>query len=228
LLLSAYRNPEGQILVFRPADHAKRLQVSCAAIAIPLIPETVFLQCVYLALARNAEFVPPHDSEAAMYVRPLAFGSDAFFAVSAGQSYKFCVFVQPFTAYHGVKPVKALVLDEVDRAAPLGVGHVKVGGNYAPVLRWSDQAKAEGYSLTLHLDSRTHAEIDEFSTSGFIGVKRAGQEQYTLVVPDSKSVLRSVTSMSVLDLARSFGWNIEVRPVCTYPISQWVYLYIHA
>lgn len=172
---------------------------------------------MYLALARNAEFVPPHDSQAAMYVRPLAFGSEGFFAVSAGPGYKFCVFTQPFTAYHGVNPVKALVLDEFDRAAPLGTGHVKIGGNYAPVLKWSDQAHAEGFTLTLHLDSRTHSEIDEFSTSGFVGVKPAGNGKYTLVVPDSKSVLRSVTSMSVLDQARSFGWRVEVRPVSTLP-----------
>ncbi|KAL1979920.1 hypothetical protein VTN96DRAFT_4986 [Rasamsonia emersonii] len=211
--MKAYRDPQGQILVFRPSDHAQRFQVSCAAIAIPVVPEDLFLKSVYLALARNAEFVPPHDSEAAMYVRPLAFGSEGFFAVSAGPGYKFCVFTQPFTAYHGVSPVKALVLDEFDRAAPLGTGHVKVGGNYAPVLKWSDQAHAEGFTLTLHLDSRTHSEIDEFSTSGFVGVKPAGNEKYTLVVPDSRSVLRSVTSMSVLDQARSFGWGVEVRPI---------------
>lgn len=166
-----------------------------------------------MALGRNAEFVPPHDSDAAMYVRPLAFGSDAFIAVSAGPSYKFCVYTQPISAYHGLNPIKALVLEDFDRAAPRGVGNVKVGGNYAPVLRWSDKARRDGYGITLHLDSRTHSEIDEFSTSGFIGVKKLG-DQTTLVIPSSHSIIKSVTSTSAIEVARSLlGWTVEIRPV---------------
>jgi branched-chain amino acid aminotransferase len=120
--------------------------------------------------------------------------------------------VLPVGVYHGVHPVKALILEEFDRSAPDGTGSAKVGGNYAPVLRWSDKARNEGYGITLHLDSKTRSEIDEFSTSGFIGVKKDG-EDITLVVPDSKNVIQSVTSDSVLDIARSFGWKTECRSV---------------
>ena len=118
----------------------------------------------------------------------------------------------PVGVYHGVHPVKALILEDFDRAAPDGTGSAKVGGNYAPVLRWSDKARNEGYGITLHLDSKTRSEIDEFSTSGFIGVKNDG-EDITLVVPDSKNVISSVTSDSVLDIAKSFGWKTERRSV---------------
>ncbi|QKX62935.1 uncharacterized protein TRUGW13939_10103 [Talaromyces rugulosus] len=211
--LKAYRDPHGQIQVFRPKDHAARLQRSCNAVAIPEIPQETFWKSVNLALGRNAEFVPPHDSDAAMYVRPLAFGSDAFIAVSAGPSYKFCVYTQPISAYHGLSPIKALVLEDLDRAAPLGVGNVKVGGNYAPVLRWSDKARRDGFGITLHLDSRTHSEIDEFSTSGFIGVKKLG-DQTILVIPSSQSIIKSVTSTSAIEVARSLlGWTVEIRPI---------------
>lgn len=165
-------------------------------------------------MARNAEYVPPHDSDAALYIRPLVFGSDAFFAVSAGTGYRFCVYVQPYKAYHGVHPLAALVLEELDRAAPRGVGHAKVGGNYAPVLKWSDQARADGFQITLHLDSRTQSQIDEFSTSGFLGLKKISGS-FTMVVPSSPSILRSVTSTSCVELARSFGWGVELRPVCS-------------
>ncbi|EAW11675.1 branched-chain amino acid aminotransferase [Aspergillus clavatus NRRL 1] len=210
--MKAYRDPQGQIQVFRPKDHAARLALSCSAIAIPPIPEDLFLRSVNLAVARNAEYVPPHDTDAALYIRPLVFGSDAFFAVSAGTGYKFCVYVQPYRAYHGAQPIPALILEELDRAAPKGVGHVKVGGNYAPVLKWSDQARAEGFYITLHLDSRTNSEIDEFSTSGFVGFKKTG-DSFTVVVPSSRSILKSVTSTTCLDLAKSLGWTVEVRPI---------------
>ncbi len=118
----------------------------------------------------------------------------------------------PVGVYHGVHPVKALILEEFDRSAPDGTGCVKVGGNYAPVLRWSEKARNEGYGITLHLDSKTRTEIDEFSTSGFIGVKKEG-ENITLVVPDSKNVIASVTSNSCLEIAKSLGWKTEIRSV---------------
>lgn len=114
--------------------------------------------------------------------------------------------------YHGVHPVKALILEDFDRSAPHGTGSAKVGGNYAPVLRHSEKAAKSGYGITLHLDSKTRSEIDEFSTSGFIGVKKDG-DNVTLVVPDSKNVIASVTSESCLEIARSFGWKTEVRSV---------------
>ncbi|OAL68546.1 branched-chain amino acid aminotransferase [Trichophyton rubrum] len=208
----AYRDPKGLIQVFRPKEHAARLSLSCSTIAIPPIPEDIFLRGVNLAVVKNAEYVPPHDTDAALYIRPLVFGSDAFFAVSAGTGYKFCIYVQPYKAYHGVHPLPALILEDFDRAAPKGVGHVKVGGNYAPVLKWSDQARAEGFFMTLHLDSRDNSEVDEFSTSAFIGLKQSGSS-YTLVSPNSRSILKSVTSTSCIELAKSFGWNVEIRPV---------------
>lgn len=147
-----------------------------------------------------------------MYIRPLIFGSSAQLGLNPPEEYTFLVYVLPVGVYHGVHPVKALILEDFDRSAPDGTGSAKVGGNYAPVLRWSDKARNEGYGITLHLDSKTRTEIDEFSTSGFIGVKKVG-EDITLVVPDSKNVIQSVTSDSCLQIANSLGWKTEVRSV---------------
>lgn len=228
--MSAYRDPNGQIQIFRPTDHALRMQRSCDTVSIPSIPESLFWTSVNLAVAKNSEFVPPHASEAAMYIRPLAFGSGGWMPVAAGPQYKFVVYALPFCAYHGTLPVDAVVLEELDRAAPLGVGNVKVGGNYAPVLKWSDKARKEGFGITLHLDSKTRSEIDEFSTSGFVGIKYTGaggeRKGYTLVVPNSQCVIKSVTSTSVVDVARSLGWRVEVRPVSCFSICMRSFLHI--
>lgn len=129
------------------------------------------------------------------------------------EEYTFCVYVLPVGVYHGVHPVDCLVLEDFDRAAPHGTGSAKVGGNYAPVLPWSERAKKEGFGITLHLDSRTRSEIDEFSTSGFVGLKKDKDGQTALVVPDSKNVIKSVTSDSAFEIARSFGWKVEKRPI---------------
>jgi branched-chain amino acid aminotransferase len=210
--MKAFRSPNDEITIFRPKRNAARMAHSASFISIPPVPESVFLECVHAAVSLNAAYVPPHETGAAMYIRPLIFGSSAQLGLNPPEEYTFCVYVLPVGVYHGVHTVKALVIEEFDRSAPDGTGSAKVGGNYAPVLRWSDKARNEGYGITLHLDSKTRSEIDEFSTSGFIGVKKDG-EDITLVVPDSKNVIQSVTSDSVLDIARSFGWKTECRSV---------------
>lgn len=147
-----------------------------------------------------------------MYIRPLVFGSSPQLGLNPPEEYIFCVFVLPTGVYHGVNAVDGLIVEHFDRAAPEGTGSAKLGGNYAPVLRWSEQAKNEGFGITLHLDSKTRTVIDEFSTAGFVGIKQDG-DQFTLAVPDSKSVIASVTSDSVCHLATSFGWKVEKRPI---------------
>ncbi|RTE81632.1 hypothetical protein BHE90_003926 [Fusarium euwallaceae] len=211
--LKAFRTPGDEgITVFRPDRNATRLQHSADVVSMPHVPVDMFLEAVRAAVALNAEFVPPHDTGAALYIRPQLYGSSAQLGLSAPEEYTFAVFVIPTGVYHGAHPVKALILEEFDRAAPNGTGNAKVGGNYAPVLRWSDKAREEGFGITLHLDSVKHEEIDEFSTSGFIGAQVNGDD-VTLVVPDSHCVIDSVTSDSIQELGRSYGWKVEKRPI---------------
>jgi branched-chain amino acid aminotransferase len=211
--MKAFRTAEDQIQIFRPNKNAARLAYSASFISIPPVPESTFNESVHLAVSLNAAYVPPFETGAAMYIRPLIFGSSAQLGLNPPEEYTFCVYVLPVGVYHGVHPVKALILEDFDRSAPDGTGSAKVGGNYAPVLRHSDKARNQGYGITLHLDSKTRSEIDEFSTSGFIGAKKDG-EKITLVVPDSKNVIASVTSDSCLEIGKSLGWSVEVRSVC--------------
>lgn len=192
------------------------MATSCATVSIPAIPPAIFLRAVNLAVARNAMFVPPHDSPALLYIRPVVFACGAHLALTPPRHFRLAVYVAPATAYHGVagSAQDALVMESFDRAAPRGTGHAKIGGNYAPVVRWSEEAKASGFGMTLHLDSRTQSEIEEFSTSGFVGVRKGeGDQEFVLVVPDSGSIVESVTSDSVLALAKSKGWGVEKRSV---------------
>ncbi len=170
------------------------------------------MKCVKMAVARNGEWVPPHNSEALLYIRPLLFGSSGHLMLTAPTEYTFVVYTQPGTTYHGVQPLPACVIDDFDRAAPRGTGGAKVGGNYAPVIRHTDKARSQGFHVTLHLDAQTRTCIEEFSTSGFIGIKKVG-EQVVVVVPDSKNIVQSITSDSCLELAKSFGWRVEKREI---------------
>ena len=210
--LKAFRTPRNQIAIFRPSRNAARMSNSASFISIPPVPSDHFLRCVRLAVSYNAEFVPPYDTGAALYIRPLLFGSSPQLGLIPPEEFTFCVYVVPVGVYHGVHPVDALILEHFDRAAPEGTGSAKIGGNYAPVIPWSDRARNEGFGITLHLDSKTRSFIDEFSTSAFIGVKQV-DDQYSLLVSDSKSVIKSVTADSVCRIAESWGYRVECRPV---------------
>lgn len=210
--MKAFRSPNNEINIFRPTQNAERMQHSASFISIPTVPTELFQKACRLAVGLNAAYVPPHETGAAMYIRPLLFGSSAQLGLNPPEEYTFCVYVLPTGVYHGTHPVDALILESFDRAAPDGTGSAKVGGNYAPVMRWSDKARNAGYGITLHLDSKTRSVVDEFSTSGFIGALKDG-ENVTLVVPDSKNVIKSVTSDSVCQIAKSFGWKVEARPI---------------
>jgi len=113
-----------------------------------------------------------------------------------------------------------VILEHFDRAAPMGTGSAKVGGNYAPIFKWQQEANSKGFGLLLHLDSKTTTAIDEFSTSSFVGVKNSDGAT-TLISPDSASVMKGVTSKSVFTSAEHFGWNFEIRPV------RYFFCYLH-
>lgn len=210
--LKAFRAPNNTINIFRPIKNAERMQHSASFISIPEVPSDHFLASCNLAVGMNAAYVPPHETGAAMYIRPLLFGSSAQLGLNPPQEYTFVVYCIPTGVYHGTDPVDAIILEDFDRAAPEGTGSAKVGGNYAPVLRHSEKAYKAGYGITLHLDSKTRSVVDEFSTSAFIGVKKDG-EKVKLVASNSKNVIQSVTGDSVLRIAESFGWETESREV---------------
>ncbi|KAI2953833.1 hypothetical protein ACMYSQ_002484 [Aspergillus niger] len=219
----------GKITIFRPTLNATRLAHSSTILSIPPIPTPTFLSAVNLAVASNAEYVPPHHTTltptsgekpgvSALYIRPLVFGSSPQISLTPPETFTFAVFVTPTGLYHGISAVDALILEEYDRTAPKGTGSAKAGGNYAPVQRHSMAAYKEGYGITLHLDSKTRTEVDEFSTSAFIGVKYNsngdGEGKVTLVQPDSVNVIDSVTAASVLEIGeKMLGYKVEKRSV---------------
>ncbi|RDL38708.1 Uncharacterized protein BP5553_03048 [Venustampulla echinocandica] len=211
--MKAYRSPTNTINVFRPQYHATRLANSSSCVSIPPIPEKLYLDAVNLAVARNAAYVPPHSASALLYIRPVVFGSAGNLGLTPPSEYTFAVYTQPGNAYHGIKPMPAVVMEEFDRSAPRGTGGYKVGGNYAPCIRWQGKARQMGYGLTLHLDSKTQSELEEFSTSGFVGVRREGDGKTTLCIPDSTNIVDSVTSDAIVAIAKSLGWTVEKRKI---------------
>ena len=202
---------DGKIRIFRPRDNARRMGRTALRTCMAPVPEDMFVDAVRRVIEANRDYVPPYGSGGSVYIRPLLIGSGPQIGVAPAREYTFIVLVMPVGAYYkgALKPVRSLIIDEYDRAAPLGMGDVKVAGNYAASLYAHEQAKAAGYPVELYLDAKTHTFVEEFATSNFIGIKPDG----TYVTPDSRSVLLSVTNDTLKQLAADFGMKVETRPI---------------
>lgn len=208
--LKVFERPDGGIQTFRLEENAKRFQRSAAKLLMEPVPVDIFREAVHRVVKANRRFVPPYGSGAALYVRPLLIGVSPEVGVKPSSDYLMIIFVTPVGPYYkaGFTPVKLKVEEVIHRAAPGGVGDVKCGGNYAAGMRATMGAKALGYSEVLYLDSKENRYIDESGSSNFFAI--SGNR---FITPQSESILPSITRISVVQLARDMGMEIEERPV---------------
>lgn len=209
--MKAFRCKDGKLRVFRPEENAKRMFKTAARTCMAPVPVEKFVEAVKRVVKANEAYVPPYGTGGSLYIRPLLIGTGPQIGVAPAQEYMFIVLVIPVGAYYkgGLKPVRSIILDAYDRAAPLGMGDVKVGGNYAASLYAHETAKKAGYPVELYLDAKTHTFVEEFATSNFLGIKPDG----TYVTPDSHSVLPSVTNDTLKQIAKDLGMKVEMRPI---------------
>ncbi|MDA3906816.1 MAG: branched-chain amino acid aminotransferase [Bacteroidales bacterium] len=208
--LKAFRGKDGKIRLFRWEENAKRMRRSAQGIMMAHVPDDLFYKAISTAITLNERFVPPYGTGASLYLRPLLFGSGPQVGVKPANEYMFLVFVAPVGPYfkEGFKPVDIQLVRDFDRAAPLGTGHIKVGGNYAASMLPADRAHKEGYASVLFLDAKEKKYIDEAGPANFFGIKGK-----TYVTPDSGTILPSITNMSLRQIAKDIGLNVDLRPI---------------
>lgn len=208
--MKAFRCPDGKIRAFRIKDNAERLQSTCRGILMPELPTELFEAMVKKVVKLNERFVPPYESGASLYIRPLLIGTGAQVGVHPANEYLFVIFVSPVGAYFkgGFATNDYVIIREYDRAAPLGTGRYKVGGNYAASLAANKMAHDAGYASEFYLDAKEKKYIDECGAANFFGIKDG-----KYITPKSSSILPSITNRSLQQLAKDLGMEVEVRPI---------------
>jgi branched-chain amino acid aminotransferase len=208
--LKAYRGKDGKIRLFRWIENARRMQSSARGIMMAEVPEEIFYQSIKKVVELNQEFVPPFGTGASLYLRPLLIGTGAQVGVKPASEYLFVVFASPVGPYfkEGFKPVNMMICRSHDRAAPLGTGHIKVGGNYAASLVSLKKGQDRGFSSVIYLDAKQKEYIDECGPANFFAIKNN-----TYITPESTSILPSITNKSLLQVAIDLGLKAERRPI---------------
>lgn len=215
--LKAFRGKDGKIRIFRLEANGQRIRRSAEGILMEPVPEELFREMVTKVVALNADFVPPYGSGASLYIRPLEIGMSARVGVKPSDEYTFLVLVTPVGPYfkEGFKPTNICIMREYDRVAPKGTGRWKVGGNYAASLSAGEKAHSLGYSAVLYLDPREKKYIDECGPANFFAIKDG-----KYITPASDSILPSITNMSLRQLARDMGLEVEERHIAISELSE--------
>ena len=214
--LKAYRHADGSVWSFRPEANAARLNLSARRLALPELPEELFLESLRQLVGLDKDWIPEGDG-AALYLRPFMIATEAFLGVRPSREVSYRVIASPAGNYFGgeLKPVSIWLSTKYARAGIGGTGEAKCGGNYAASLIAQMEGEAHGCKQVLFLDEFNDNAVEELGGMNVFFVFKDG----TLVTPAlSGTILHGVTRSSVLQLGRDRGMNVQERKIT---LDEW-------
>jgi len=213
--LKAYRLADGAMALFRPQANAARFNASAQRLAMPELPEDLFVEACRQLVAVDRDWFPSVEG-GSLYLRPFMIATEAFLGVRPAKTYKFIVIASPAGNYFkSGAPAVSIWVSQYTRAAPGGTGAAKCGGNYAASLVPQGEAMAKGHDQVVFLDAEQHKWIEELGGMNLYFVFDDG----SLVTPQlTGTILPGITRDSLLTLAREEGLTVREE---RYSIDQW-------
>ena len=206
--MKAYRSPEGEVLLFRPEENLRRMNLSAERLVIPEIAEEDFLTALRALIDVERDWVPS-EPDTSLYIRPFIIATDPKVGVHPSHTYLFIIITCPVGSYYaeGLNPVKIMIEDQDVRAVRGGMGYTKTGGNYAASLRAADRAGKLGFSQVLWLDGVERKYVEEVGAMNVM-FKISGK----IVTPElTGSVLGGITRKSCIEILKNWGYEVEER-----------------
>lgn len=213
--LKAYRTADVGAVMFRPAANAQRFRRSAERLAMPVLPETVFVEACDRLVKIDRDWIP--EGEGSLYLRPFMFASEVFLGVKPSSEYLFIVIASPVGSYFKSKDsaVSVWVSQDLTRAAPGGTGAAKCGGNYAASLMAQLEAAKYGCEQVVFLDAVERRWVEELGGMNIFFVFDDGSMQ---TPPIGGTILSGITRASIITVAKGMGITVREEP---YSFSQW-------
>lgn len=205
--MKAYKDKDGEIYIFRPEKNHSRINKSATRLAMPEVPEEVFINGLKALLDIDREWIP-YGEDKALYIRPLIFATEEALKARVSNKYMFAIVAAPSKSYYAA-PVAVKISDYYSRAASGGVGYAKAAGNYAASFYPTQKAIEEGYDQIIWTDDSTHEFFEESGTMNVF--VRINDAIYT--PPTSDKILDGVTRDSFIALAKKRGIEVHEAPV---------------
>ena len=215
--LKAFRRPDGQIAMFRPADNVARFNRSARRMCMPEVDEAFFMDAMLQLIRLEANWVP-HNEGTSLYIRPTMIATEPMLGVRPADQYLCYIILSPVGAYYkgGIAPVKIWISDFYVRAADGGTGEAKTGGNYAASLYAATQAAKEGYDQVLWLDAKEKRFVEEVGSMNMLFL----YDGKIITSPLHGTVLDGITRRSALALLKDMGYEIEERALSVDEVME--------
>lgn len=205
--VKAYKDPEGNPVIFRPQDNWKRMNRSAIRMGMPAIPEELFMEGMRQLVELDKDWIPEAD-RTSLYIRPFMMATDEFIGIKPTTRFRFMIITSPAGPYYA-EPVSIYVDENYVRAFPGGVGYTKAAGNYGGSMYPMTEVRKRGYHQILWMDGLEHKYVQEIGTMNVFFM--LGD---TIVTPElSDTILEGITRDSVIAILRENGYNVEERPL---------------
>jgi branched-chain amino acid aminotransferase len=206
--VKAYKDEKGNPVIFRPYDNWKRMNRSANRMAMPDVPEDIFVDGMKALVDLDRDWIPSADGTS-LYIRPFMIATDEFIGVKPAEKFTFLIITSPAGPYYA-KPVSIFVQDQYVRAFPGGIGFTKAAGNYGASMYPTMKIREMGYDQILWTDGFEHKYVQEIGTMNVFFI--IGN---TAVTPDLEAgtILDGVTRSSAMTILKEMGLTVEERPV---------------
>jgi branched-chain amino acid aminotransferase len=205
--MKAYKDENDEVWLFRPEENFHRLNKSAVRLAMPEIPENIFIDGLKTLIDMERNWVKKGLGNT-LYIRPFMIAIGSGVIAQPSTQYRFMIILSPAKAYYS-GTVKVIIADHYSRAANGGIGAAKAAGNYSAQFYPTKLANEKGYQQIIWTDDATHTKLEEAGTMNVFF--RINDTLYT--APTGERILDGVTRKSLIDLARREGLHVEVRSV---------------
>jgi branched-chain amino acid aminotransferase len=205
--MKAYKDQEDAVWLFRPEENFHRFNKSATRMAMPEVPESIFMGGLKKLLQLDEQWVKK-GIENTLYIRPFMIATGHGVIAAPSQEYRFMIILSPARSYYSGE-VKVIIAEHYSRAANGGIGAAKAAGNYSAQFYPTKLANEKGFQQIIWTDDATHTKLEEAGTMNVFF--RINDTLYT--APTSERILDGVTRKSVIELAKRENITVEVRPV---------------
>lgn len=212
--MKAYKDEHNDVWLFRPDENYHRFNKSATRLAMPEVPEEVFIGGMKKLIDMERDWVKFGFGNS-LYIRPFMIATGHGVIANPSNEYRFMIILSPAKSYY-YSEVKVIIADHFSRAANGGIGYAKAAGNYSAQFYPTQLANAAGFQQIIWTDDATHTKLEEAGTMNVFF--RINDTLYT--APTSERILDGVTRKSLIDIAQRDGIAVEVRSITVEEIED--------
>lgn len=213
--MKAYKNDQGETLLFRPQENIKRLNRSADRLCMPRIDDTIFMLGLTTLLEIDKDWIP-HSDSMSLYIRPFMIADSEFIRATPANDFKFMIITSPTSTYYAGK-TNLKIEQKYARSVIGGTGFAKAAGNYAAAFAPTKKVQKEGFTQIIWTDAISHEYIEECGTMNIMF-----RIDDKIITPQlSESILGGITRDSIITIAKQKGIEVEERRISVSEIIEY-------